>query len=68
MNENAPSDPNFAIEASRDTLNVSRAFGQAYEVDGATIIPVAKVMGGSGTGHGTGAGSSKGSELSLIHI
>ena len=67
MNDNAPNDPNFPIEASRDTLNVSRSFGQAYEVDGATIIPVAKVMGGSGTGYGTGSGGAKADESAGPH-
>lgn len=36
----------------RDSMSVGRVFGSAYEVDGATIIPVARVMGGGGGGGG----------------
>jgi uncharacterized spore protein YtfJ len=38
----------------RDTLSVRRVFGDAYEVDGCTIIPVATVAGGAGGGGGEG--------------
>jgi uncharacterized spore protein YtfJ len=34
-------------------LSVSRAFGTAYEKDGALVIPVALVAGGGGGGEGT---------------
>ncbi len=54
MSEHEPGDANLPTEASRDTMKVSRAFGEAYQADGATIIPVAKVMGGSGLGFGSG--------------
>jgi uncharacterized spore protein YtfJ len=37
----------------RDHLSVSRAFGTAYEKDGAMIVPVALVAGGGGGGQGT---------------
>lgn len=49
-------DANLPVEAARDTQNVRRAFGEAYQADGATIIPVAKVMGGGGMGFGSGGG------------
>lgn len=42
------------IRGTRDAINVSRAFGDAYEVDGITIIPVARVAGGAGGGGGEG--------------
>lgn len=52
-------DPNLPIEAVKDVVSVRRVFGEAYEADGVTIIPVARVRGGSGTGYGS-AGGSKG--------
>ena len=45
----------LAVEAARDALTVRRAFGEPYEVDGATVIPVARVVGGGGHGFGTGS-------------
>jgi uncharacterized spore protein YtfJ len=42
------------IKGSGDALSVSRVFGAAYEVDGATVIPVARVAGGAGGGGGEG--------------
>ena len=33
-------------------MSVHRVFGEPYEKDGATIIPVAKVAGGAGGGSG----------------
>lgn len=42
------------IQATRDALTVKRVFGDAYEVDGITIIPVARVAGGAGGGGGEG--------------
>ncbi|SDC73646.1 Sporulation protein YtfJ (Spore_YtfJ) [Sanguibacter gelidistatuariae] len=44
--------PGFITRAARDTLHVSRAFGTAYERDGVRIIPVARVMGVTGSGYG----------------
>jgi uncharacterized spore protein YtfJ len=44
-----------------DTAQVRRGFGQAYELDGATIIPVALVAGGGGGGgHDAGSGAGGG--------
>lgn len=42
------------IEAAGDALHVRRVFGEAYEHDGAFLVPVAKVIGGGGMGYGTG--------------
>jgi len=44
-----------SIKATRDSLSVSRAYGTAYELDGVTVIPVARVAGGSGGGGGEGS-------------
>ena len=41
-------------ETARDVLSVRRVFGEAYTAGDVTVIPVAKVMGGSGMGFGTG--------------
>lgn len=56
MTDQSTADANLPIEAARDSLNVRRAFGEAYQAEGATVIPVAKVMGGSGMGFGSGSG------------
>lgn len=47
--------PGFITQAAHDSLNVSRAFGPAYERDGVRVIPVARVMGGTGSGFGGGS-------------
>jgi uncharacterized spore protein YtfJ len=39
---------------ARDALTVKRVFGDPIERDGVTVVPVARVMGGSGFGTGTG--------------
>jgi uncharacterized spore protein YtfJ len=44
------------LSHARDAMTVKRVFGEAYEKDGVTVIPVASVMGGVGAGGGTGAG------------
>jgi uncharacterized spore protein YtfJ len=44
------------LDIVRDTLTVKRVFGEAYEVDGVTVIPVAMVYGGGGGGGGEGSG------------
>ncbi len=38
----------------RDTMTVRRVFGEPYEKNGVTVIPVARVMGGGGGGTGEG--------------
>src|SRR4029079_3377248 len=42
------------LNAVKDTMTVSRVFGDAYERDGVTVIPVASVRGGGGGGGGEG--------------
>ena len=42
------------LDAVRDILTVKRVFGDAYEVGGVTVIPVAAVRGGGGGGGGEG--------------
>ncbi|WP_159621621.1 spore germination protein GerW family protein [Ruania rhizosphaerae] len=49
-------DPNLPIETLREALTVRRVFGEAYTVGETTVIPVARVMGGSGMGYGMGSG------------
>jgi uncharacterized spore protein YtfJ len=44
------------LGAVEDLLTVRKVFGEAYELDGVTIIPVASVQGGGGGGGGEGAG------------
>jgi len=43
------------IKGVRDVLTVGRVFGDPYEIDGTTVIPVARVAGGAGGGGGEGA-------------
>jgi uncharacterized spore protein YtfJ len=38
----------------KDTMTVSRVFGESYQVDRVTIVPVATVRGGGGGGGGEG--------------
>jgi len=47
-------------EAADDSFSVRRAYGEAYQLDGQLVIPVAKVWGGIGTGAGGGAGTGSG--------
>lgn len=42
------------LRGTRDALSVQRVFGDPYEVDGVTLIPVARVAGGGGGGGGEG--------------
>ena len=51
-----------SIQGVHETLAVRRVFGDPYELDGCTVIPVARVMGGAGGGGGEGnrAGDSGG--------
>ena len=42
------------LDAVKDTMNVRRAFGDPVQMDGVTVIPVAKVGGGGGGGGGEG--------------
>ena len=49
-------DVNELMQQTRDSLTVTRLFGEPYERNGITIIPVAVVRGGGGGGGGEGAG------------
>jgi uncharacterized spore protein YtfJ len=40
------------IAQARDTLTVKRVFGEPYEKNGVTAIPVARIQGGAGGGSG----------------
>ena len=42
------------LDAVKDVLTVKRVFGEAYELGGVTVIPVAAVRGGGGGGGGEG--------------
>jgi uncharacterized spore protein YtfJ len=44
------------LRGTRKAMTVRGAFGEAYELDGVTIIPVARVSGGAGGGGGEGTG------------
>jgi uncharacterized spore protein YtfJ len=43
------------VATLREAMTVSRVFGQAYERDGVTVLPVAVLRGGAGGGTGTKA-------------
>ncbi len=50
------------ITQARDAITVRRVFGEPYEKNGVTVIPVARVHGGAGGGGGEGPeGQGKGS-------
>lgn len=50
------------IAQARDPLTVKRVFGEPYEKNGVTVIPVARVQGGAEGGGGEGPeGQGKGS-------
>jgi uncharacterized spore protein YtfJ len=42
------------LDAVKEVLTVRRVFGDAYELDGVTVIPVAAIRGGGGGGGGEG--------------
>jgi uncharacterized spore protein YtfJ len=50
-------DVHEVLNQARDAMTVKRVFGDPYEKDGVTLIPVAHVMGGAGAGGGTGPGA-----------
>jgi uncharacterized spore protein YtfJ len=45
------------LDQARDAMTVKRVFGDPYEKDGVTIVPVANVMGGAGAGGGSEEGA-----------
>ena len=55
--------PGLPIRAAKYLLTVRRAFGEPIEREGVTLVPVARVFGGSGYGHGEGqCGPEKGDD------
>jgi uncharacterized spore protein YtfJ len=42
------------LSQAREALTVKRVFGEPFEKDGITVIPVASVLGGGGGGGGEG--------------
>ena len=57
------------VTDARDLLTVRRVFGEPFEKNGMTVIPVARVRGGAGGGggegpDGTGRGSGSGLAMS----
>lgn len=58
------------LEGAKDALSVKRVFGEPYERDGITIIPVATFGGGGGGGGGEGpepgVGGGSGGGIGLI--
>ena len=47
-------DVDEVLAQARDAMTVKRVFGEPYEKDGVTFVPVANVMGGAGAGGGAG--------------
>jgi len=43
-----------SIKGTHDSLSVKRCYGDPLELDGVTVIPVARVSGGGGGGSGEG--------------
>jgi uncharacterized spore protein YtfJ len=43
-----------SIGGAKDSMSVRRAFGDPYQIDGISVIPVARVAGGAGGGGGEG--------------
>jgi hypothetical protein len=43
-------DVHDVLEEAKDTLQVKRVFGEPFDRNGLTLIPVAKVLGGAGGG------------------
>ena len=54
MADNAVAGVLDRLNVVKDTMTVSRVFGEAYQADGVTVIPVALVRGGGGGGGGEG--------------
>ena len=54
MTDNQLSSVLDKLGAVKDSMTVSRVFGESYQVDGVTIVPVATVRGGGGGGGGEG--------------
>ncbi len=66
-------DADALMQQARDALTVKRVFGEPYEREGVTVLPVASIRGGAGGGSGEGtnpnrggAGSGSGGGFGLI--
>ena len=49
------------LAQARDAMTVKRVFGEPFEQNGVTVIPVARVIGAGGGGSGTSVGDEGGS-------
>jgi uncharacterized spore protein YtfJ len=49
-------DPQQALKSAQESLSVRRVFGDPIQVDGTTLVPVARVSGGGGHGAEGGGG------------
>ena len=50
------------LEKARDAMSVKRVFGEPYERDGVTLVPVATIAGGGGGGSGASGGGADGDD------
>lgn len=57
--------PQDITDQLRDSMTVRRVFGDSYEKDGVTVIPVAKVRGGGGAGNSGESGKGTGGGFGL---
>lgn len=49
---------NEILNDAKDTMSVSRVYGEPFQSNGVTLIPAASVMGGLGSGEGEGSDTS----------
>jgi uncharacterized spore protein YtfJ len=54
------------IGGVQDVMSVRRVYGEPYQADGVTIIPVAVIRGGAGGGGGEGTGDQNGASGSGV--
>ena len=54
------------LDAVRDVLTVKRVFGEPYEVNGVTVIPVAAIRGAGGGGGGEDSQQQIGAGAGLV--
>ena len=59
-------EPFELLNKTRDAMTVQKVFGEPYDRDGMTVVPVAKISGGGGGGSGAqGEGSGSGAGFGL---
>ena len=59
-------EPFELLNKTRDAMTVQKVFGEPYDRDGVTVVPVAKISGGGGGGSGAqGEGSGSGAGFGL---